>query len=68
MSEGTQWLNEITARLEAVKAEIPYEKRRPKRGTRESAPDYGNPTGNTATPLPGTSPSTHTDRRQKHES
>ena len=25
MSEGTQWLNEITARLEAVKAEHPYE-------------------------------------------
>ena len=25
MSEGTQWLNEITARLEAVSAELPYE-------------------------------------------
>lgn len=25
MSEETQWLNEITARLEAVKAELPYE-------------------------------------------
>ena len=25
MSGGTQWLNEITARLEAVKAEYPYE-------------------------------------------
>lgn len=27
MSERTQWLNEVTARLEAVKAEIPYENR-----------------------------------------
>ena len=27
MSEGTQWLNEITARLEAVEAEYPYEVR-----------------------------------------
>lgn len=25
MSEGTQWLDEITARLEAVKTEPPYE-------------------------------------------
>ena len=36
MSERTQWLSEITARLEAVKAEIPYEKRKPKRGTRDT--------------------------------
>ena len=27
MSEETQWLNEITARLEAVNAELPYEDR-----------------------------------------
>lgn len=35
MSEGTQWLNEITARLEAVKAEHPYEDR--DRHAKESA-------------------------------
>ena len=33
MSEGTQWLNEITARLEAVKAECPYEERDRHAGT-----------------------------------
>ena len=27
MSEETQWLDEITARLEAVSAELPYEDR-----------------------------------------
>ena len=27
MSEGTQWMNAIMARLEAVKAELPYEDR-----------------------------------------
>ena len=27
MIEETQWLNEIIARLEAVKAELPYEER-----------------------------------------